>query len=384
MAWSFRRRVKVIPGVYLNISKSGFSTSVGIKGASLTFKKDGVYANVGIPGTGISSRQKISSKVRIKNKSQTHFNQKNENNLNGYECQTGEVSPFDNIFSSEVSKITSQDMMAVKKAIIDAREQKENLKKDLDKISLDLRYSKIKLILSYLSLVGFFGVSNSIKKDIDNQNNAIQQIKDFIEKSTINLKLNLDENLKKLCDDLYHSFEKLKSSHKIWDVTSEYNIDRVEERSAASTTITRREVDFKFSKIEEVSQNLNAIHLKNANGGDLYFFPCFIVMLSKNNDFAIMGFHEVDISFYPVKFIETENIPNDAEQIDSTWAKVNKNGTPDKRFKDNYQIPIMRYAEFRFQTKTGLNEAYMLSNYKDAESFYNSLRRYQSELPRFK
>ncbi|MEJ0032772.1 MAG: DUF4236 domain-containing protein [Bacteroidota bacterium] len=52
MAWSYRRRVKIIPGVYLNFSRKGISTSVGVRGASLTFGYNGTYLNAGIPGTG--------------------------------------------------------------------------------------------------------------------------------------------------------------------------------------------------------------------------------------------------------------------------------------------------------------------------------------------
>ena len=59
MAWAFRRRIKVIPGVYINLSKSGVSANTGIRGASLTFRSDGVYRNLGLPGTGIYSRQKV-------------------------------------------------------------------------------------------------------------------------------------------------------------------------------------------------------------------------------------------------------------------------------------------------------------------------------------
>lgn len=31
MAWSFRKQIKIIPGVHLNLSNSGISTSVGVK-----------------------------------------------------------------------------------------------------------------------------------------------------------------------------------------------------------------------------------------------------------------------------------------------------------------------------------------------------------------
>lgn len=56
----FRKSVKICPGVKVNFSKSGVSTSIGTKGASVTIGKNGTYANVGIPGTGIYERRKIS------------------------------------------------------------------------------------------------------------------------------------------------------------------------------------------------------------------------------------------------------------------------------------------------------------------------------------
>ena len=52
MALRFRKRVKIVPGVTVNLSSRGVSTTVGVRGASL---------NVGKQGTGISYRQKISN-----------------------------------------------------------------------------------------------------------------------------------------------------------------------------------------------------------------------------------------------------------------------------------------------------------------------------------
>ncbi len=60
MGLRFRRRIKIIPGLYVNVSKSGLSFSAGVRGASVTFGgKGGTYLNAGIPGTGIYTRQKI-------------------------------------------------------------------------------------------------------------------------------------------------------------------------------------------------------------------------------------------------------------------------------------------------------------------------------------
>lgn len=59
MGINFRKRKKILPGVYLNFSKNGISTTVGPRGTNVNFGKNGAYLNMGVPGTGIYSRQKI-------------------------------------------------------------------------------------------------------------------------------------------------------------------------------------------------------------------------------------------------------------------------------------------------------------------------------------
>jgi hypothetical protein len=57
----FRRRIKIMKGLNLNLSKSGLSVSAGVRGASVTMGKKGSYLNTGIPGTGIYNRTKLGS-----------------------------------------------------------------------------------------------------------------------------------------------------------------------------------------------------------------------------------------------------------------------------------------------------------------------------------
>jgi len=61
MGFRFRKSVKILPGVRLNFSKSGVSTTIGVRGASVNFGKRGTYLNTRIPGTGISRRERIGS-----------------------------------------------------------------------------------------------------------------------------------------------------------------------------------------------------------------------------------------------------------------------------------------------------------------------------------
>ena len=55
MSARFFKRIRIIPGVTLNISKRGLSVSLGPRGAKITANKSGIRKTVGIPGTGLSS-----------------------------------------------------------------------------------------------------------------------------------------------------------------------------------------------------------------------------------------------------------------------------------------------------------------------------------------
>jgi hypothetical protein len=53
MRLRFFRRICIAPGVALNLSKSGVSTSLGTRGAHITLGHGKVRETVGLPGTGV-------------------------------------------------------------------------------------------------------------------------------------------------------------------------------------------------------------------------------------------------------------------------------------------------------------------------------------------
>ena len=50
----FRRSIKLLPGIRLNIGKRGVSTSIGVRGAHVTLGHGKLRETVGLPGTGLS------------------------------------------------------------------------------------------------------------------------------------------------------------------------------------------------------------------------------------------------------------------------------------------------------------------------------------------
>ena len=54
MGLRFYKRIRILPWLYLNISKGGISFSFGPRGAHITAGNKGTRYTVGAPGTGLS------------------------------------------------------------------------------------------------------------------------------------------------------------------------------------------------------------------------------------------------------------------------------------------------------------------------------------------
>ena len=61
----FRKTISVLPGVKINLSKTGVSTSLGGRGATLNVGHGKRNVTLGIPGTGLSYRTPASMQLVI-------------------------------------------------------------------------------------------------------------------------------------------------------------------------------------------------------------------------------------------------------------------------------------------------------------------------------
>lgn len=64
MGWRFRKSIKIAPGIRLNLSSRGVSTTVGGRGFSVNSGKHGTFVNARLLGTGLSTRQRVGGKSR--------------------------------------------------------------------------------------------------------------------------------------------------------------------------------------------------------------------------------------------------------------------------------------------------------------------------------
>jgi hypothetical protein len=61
MGFRFRKSIKILPGIRLNLSRSGVSASVGKRAATVNLSERGARGTVGAPGTGLSYSENLTS-----------------------------------------------------------------------------------------------------------------------------------------------------------------------------------------------------------------------------------------------------------------------------------------------------------------------------------
>jgi len=374
MGWKYRKRVKILPGFYLNLSKSGMSATVGMKGFSVNMGKNGSYLNTGIPGTGICDRVKLDNKLTEKP------NPQNDNSQNlplQLEDDVVEIKSF------QPELITSDGLFGLKESIVKAQEIKQELKEDAEKTVAKKNGALFLVIITHIFIFGIF--IKWFRENYKSRKADALEAKNAYENFKLDIDFNMDQSILNDYTILKNSFSPLAKSQMIWDITTSKSVDRVKERSAASTSVSRTLVNFSLGKLDYINTKYEAFKFHNSNGGDLYIYPGFIVMPSKqSDDFAIIDFRDLSFVHHGQKFIETESVPSDAKIVGQTWQYVNKNGLPDKRYSYNPQIPIALYYEIVLKSSKGLYESFQFSNAAVAETFCVAFEKYLEALAKMK
>lgn len=96
------------------------------------------------------------------------------------------------------------------------------------------------------------------------------------------------------------------------------------------------------------------VPILTTSGTTLAFYPDRVLAFRAGSVGAV-DYQRLNASSESTKYIEGEVVPSDATIIGRTWKFVNKNGTPDKRFKNNHELPICQYNQMNLSTPGGLD-----------------------------
>jgi len=129
--------------------------------------------------------------------------------------------------------------------------------------------------------------------------------------------------------------------------------------AGAARIIDRRPTAFTYSLPRVVKSNITPPSIQCGKEA-LYFLPDFLLVVHDEKVGAV-AYDRLSIRWQDSNFIEDGTVPSDTEVLYYTWKHPNKNGGPDRRFANNYQIPVCRYEAIHLTSDTGLNELLQVS-----------------------
>ena len=378
MDWRFRKSFSPIPGVRLTLSPSGITTSVGVGPFRIAGNSRGSALTVSIPGTGLSVSQPFTaaqtpssgsgyspppapgaSEFSVPEASPPHL------------PSVTVVPPMHDIKSASSTVLTSAGLSAYKQTLETARQQFATVESDL----ADVRAATEEATSRYRDWAEGWLFRRIMKHRFSQlrskaeESQALQrELEEHLELSRLNTQFEMPDDVAKAYSLFADEFAVCSRAQRIWDNVAYRATNKTTERTIANRVVDLKPVKFGTRQCGIIQTAMPPPYLENANGGDIYVYPGFVVYHASTTNYALIEFADVELKVECINFHEEKAVPGDARQVGTTWAKTNKDGSPDRRFKDNYPIPIMEYAQLTLKSPAGLNEEYILSNVISAKS----------------
>lgn len=349
MGWYFRNSKSVGP-FRVNFSKSGMSFSTGVKGARMTFGPRGTFVNVG--SNGIYYRKKLGSSAKgngSRSKSYT---------------QNGAVQYVEN-YAQTMDTITVQEqtqgVSVTNQAIV----------KDIKRARL-LNWLWIALAAILLVYVGWWTLIIML---------ALRILLPRFFRAEVNYEL--DTEAANEWEKFTEFFSTLKTSKKLWVIETSQSVMNTKTNAGAVRNLTRSQLTLKKTKANRiigfgVYSNAPCFKLKGKQC-TILFLPCDII-IKKGKHIVACSYENLDIRTGTTNFIETDPVPKDATIIRYTWQFVNKDGSADRRYSNNRQLPVCQYGRIMLQAGDQIGIEIHVSNTATTASIGTAYRYYANYL----
>jgi hypothetical protein len=387
MGLRFHHRISLLPGVHINLGLNGASLNLGVPGANITVGPHELAGTLGIPGTGLSWRKTIGAPHR------------NTHPSVPLPLSPSAGKPFRPIASAGIETLTSANLAPLHDLVLATRAERAEATRHLDSCERKLRRmqqdaeqlrdreAKAREMLRRLRTSWFRRLRGAkierTERLVESEAAAaatgadmLRRAGDLVEvarerrdSTWLNLTVELSASAQRAWENLEAAFDALCRSAAIWDITASRAKRAGEERSTATEIVERKRVKLARGEVDVLESRHSALQWQNANGGDIFLLPGFILIFRNETDFALIDFSEIELHVSMVKFTESEQVPADALLIGRTWALANRDGTRDRRYANNRELPVLAYAQFLWQSQSGLNEAFQFSNWDTASAF---------------
>jgi hypothetical protein len=193
-----------------------------------------------------------------------------------------------------------------------------------------------------------------------------------IARKTSTITYELDSATAAAYDVLQNAFDQMAASKAHWHVAAAADCTDPKRNAGASSLLARGRIRLRKAAPSYVKTNVDP-PMVSAGKQTLYFFPDRVFVF-ESAAVGVVPYADLVMKVRTSRFIEQEGVPGDARTVDSTWKYPNKSGGPDRRYRDNPQIPIVEYEQIWFESATGLNEVLQVSRVGAAAQFAQAVR----------
>jgi len=354
----YLRKAFTLGPLRLNLSRSGLGLSLGVKGARLGLGPRGTYVHMG--RQGVYYRQFVSPSAVAPPWS--------ENSAPPFQLTTEEgMQEFESADVSQMVDIQAGSLLAKLNRVAQRPDLLPWVLASSAAASLTLWGLGASLwAMGSILLLGFGAALYARHQDVT--------------QGTVVLDFDLEADAAEQFTRLKSSFEQLAGCGAIWHVEAAGETRDWKHHAGASSIVRRNSIRPRFDLPPRVASNLK-VPVLAAGQQTLYFFPDRLLVYAGTRVGAIR-YHELVVKVGSRQFIEEETVPRDAEIVGQTWRYVNKSGGPDRRFRDNPQLPIARYGTIHLSSPSGLNELFHCSQVNACVEFARALAALELPLSR--
>lgn len=325
MGFRYRKSINFGGGFRVNLSTKGVGYSWGVKGYRVTKTADGrTRQTVSIPGTGLSYIEEHGKKRHQSVGSQTP------------------VQPVDPYAGySNVQQVTSADANTLRSGVYEELFRQIKWAKTIRIIGviLTLLSSQVGMGFFYLCVAAcavlFFMSRNYIEYEFDDVERA-------------------------KWEKLSAAWRAVASSQSLQEITVTAKAKNTRTNAGIENSVDTAKMTTGGKLPWYLRTNIKPVVFKLQNC-QLAIMPDRLLIFSKKKLGAV-DYTEAKIDITAVGFLETGTIPTDSQMVKQVWAYANNDGSPDKRYANNRQYPVMQYGKVCISSPSGLNIQFMCSN----------------------
>lgn len=355
MPFYIRRSISAGPFRF-NFSKGGIGASVGVKGFRIGTGPRGHYVHAGRGGIyyratiGRAGEQRHASSASPMNPPLPVVDE--HDGVPMIEIDSGDVLAMrDETFANLIDEINAKRQQLPMASVI-----------GWSLVAIGIGIALIAgpggLIVSFLGLPGW----------------AVGRWLDSYRRTCV-LYYELDADMERDFANATHCFDALADCAGKWHVEAGgavRDLTTWKRNAGASHLVRKKPTTLGYSLPSAITCNITPPSLKV--GKQVIHFLPDLALIDDGQAVGAISYGDLTIVSQDSNFIEEGVVPHDAQVIRHTWKHPNKSGGPDRRFRDNRQIPICRYEVMHIRSTSGVNELVEFSRTGFAQPFATALR----------